>query len=158
MISVIKLEFAKSITLGHSIGAVLAESSFTAMVVQVAESVLSPEYQKWAAPVVGYLVRMAAMSFTWFLHRFMSAFHSAIRGGFLFTRNLRDYLVSMGHMQPTEYDIDEIGGYTIALLGLIFQFYCGFSLPFPLSAILFPFTCLEYFLGFFASTSTAVVT
>jgi hypothetical protein len=39
--------------------------------------------------------------------------------------------------------IDEIIGWTVAAVGIYFQIRLGFSLPFPLNVLLFPFSIAE---------------
>ncbi len=88
------------------------------------------------------------MSIAWTVQRILSAFHSALRGGLLFARNILSYLDEMKYLQikHEETYLDEIVGYSLALLGLYFQLAWGFGLPFPLNILLFPFTIAEYVL------------
>jgi hypothetical protein len=54
-----------------------------------------------------------AVSLAWFLQRVITAFHSAIRGGHIFSRNLLDYLSIMKIVviNKDETYLDEVVGY-----------------------------------------------
>lgn len=147
VVATLKLQFAKAITLGSAIGSVLEKPAHK-YVIPTLKKVLPEDYKKWAEPLVDYAVKSFSISLAWFVQRVLSAFHSAIRGGLLFSRNLMEYLSIMGyvHINPDESNLDEISGYALAALGLWFQLSAGFSLPFPLNVILFPFSLLEWFL------------
>jgi hypothetical protein len=84
----------------------------------------------------------------WTVQRVISALHSAMRGGLMLSRNLLQYLHEMNilHINAETSVLDEVAGYALAALGLYFQLSYGFSLPFPLNVLLFPFTLLEYLL------------
>lgn len=147
VIATLKLEFAKTITLGNSIGSVL-EPPAKEYALPLLEKVMPPEYRKWAWPLISYSIRSVAISIAWFVQRVISAFHSAIRGGLMFSRNIMKYLSDMNiyKINHEESMLDELVGYALAALGLWFQLSMGFAVPFPLNIILFPFTLLEYFL------------
>jgi hypothetical protein len=82
------------------------------------------------------------------VQRILSAFHSAIRGGLMFARNILEYLSVMKivEINHEETMLDEAVGYGLALVGLYFQLAFGFGLPFPLNILLFPFRIAEYLL------------
>jgi len=88
------------------------------------------------------------VSIAWTVQRILSAFHSAMRGGIVFARNIMAYLAEMNYVSINHEEtyLDEIVGYSLAALGLWFQLAFGFGLPFPLNVILFPFTIAEYLL------------
>ena len=106
------------------------------------------DYKKWAKPVVHYAIKSFAISIAWTVQRVISAFHSAIRGGLMFTRNIIEYLREMKFMDINHEDtyLDEVIGYGIAALGFLVQVFYGFALPLPLSILLLPFTIAEYVL------------
>ena len=88
------------------------------------------------------------VSIAWSVQRILSAFHSAMRGGIIFSRNILEYLSKMNyiHINHEETMLDEAVGYGLALVGLYFQLAYGFGLPFPLNILLLPFRMAEYFL------------
>jgi len=145
VLAALKLRFAKTIALGNSL-AHMVEEPVTTYFLPGLEAVFPPEYKKWARPLVCYSIKACAVSIAWTVQRVISAFHSAMKGGLLFSRNLMRYASEMKivHIDPDTTWLDEIAGYTLAALGLYFQLSFGFSLPFPLNILLFPFTLMEY--------------
>ena len=81
--------------------------------------------------------------------------HKAMRGGLMFSRNILSYLDQMNYIHIDHEDtiIDEIVGYAFAFLGVWFQLSLGFSIPFPLNIVLFPFTIMEYTLMWIVNTT-----
>lgn len=112
------------------------------------QNCLPDEYKKWAEPVLSYSIKSAAISVAWTLQRIISAFHSAMKGGLMFSRNVMEYLCEMKIVTINHEDtvIDEIVGYSLTFIGVFFQLRYGFSLPFPLNVLLFPVSLVEYFL------------
>jgi len=55
----------------------------------------------------------------------------------------------MGYIKIDDHEtyLDEIVGFVVAALGLIFQLYYGFRVPFPFNVLLFPINIAEYFLS-----------
>lgn len=147
VISTLKLQFAKTITLGVCIGE-MVEKPAIQFVLPFLEAVLPPDYKKWAGPVMSYTIRGFAVSIAWTIQRVISAFHSAMRGGLMFSRNIIEYMSIMGHIHIDHEKtyLDEILGYGLAFLGLWFQLSMGFHIPFPLNILLLPFTIAEYLL------------
>lgn len=148
VLATLKIQFAKAITLGNAIGDAL-EPPAEMLLVPPLKMILPEDYKKWAQPLVQYTVHSIAISIAWFLQRIISAFHSAIRGGTMCSRNLLHYLGKRGVIPEINHEdtyLDEIVGAILAALGLFFQLSFGFQLPFPLNVILFPFTMVEWFL------------
>lgn len=129
---------------GNSI-AVTIEEPVDRYVLPRLEGLMPEDYKKWAKPVVSYTIKSLAISIAWTVQRVISAFHSAIRGGLMFSRNILLYASEMKYMDINHEDtyIDEIVGGAIAVLGFLWQMRNGFNLPFPLNVLLFPFTVLE---------------
>jgi hypothetical protein len=98
IVATLKLEFAKSITLGNSISTMVFEGPAKTYVVPALEVTMPPDYKKWAAPLVQYSVKSAAISLAWFIQRVISAVHAALRGSKMCAENLLDYLTTMGFL------------------------------------------------------------
>ena len=147
VVATLKLEFARCITLGSALGQIL-QKPCDAFVQPVIEGLLPPDYKRWASPVLSGIIKSATITFAWFLQRIISAFHSAMRGGTMFSRNVLEYLDRMNyvHLRSEDTHADEIAGYAVAALGLWFQLSSGFTLPFPLNVLLLPFTLAEWWL------------
>ncbi len=153
IIATLKLEFAKTITLGNSIYNTL-EPPLKRYVLPKFELLFPVEYRKWAYPILSSVLRSFVISWAWFLQRIISAFHSAMKGGLMFSRNLLEYLSKMNiiHINHEDTYLDEIIGGVLALLGLWFQLSFRFALPFPLNILLFPFSLAEWFLMWMVNT------
>jgi hypothetical protein len=147
VVATLKLQFARTITLGNSIGEQL-EVPAKQYVLPVVVKLLPEEHRKWAWPLISYGIRSIAISVAWFIQRVVSSFHSALRGGIMFSRNILHYLDAMNiiKINHEETYLDEAIGYGLAALGLFFQLSLGFAVPFPLNILLFPVTMVEYFL------------
>jgi len=147
VVATLKLEFAKTITLGHSIATTVEEPVHKYLLPYVIKLVPA-EYHKWAKVVISYTIKSIAISIAWSLQRLVSSFHSAIRGGLMCSRNILVYCSKMGYANINHEDtyIDEIVGFALAIAGLFFQLRFGFGLPFPLNILLFPFSIAEYLL------------
>jgi len=153
VVATLKMQFAKTITLGNAIGHAM-EVPAHQYVLPVFEKFFPPEYKKWAWPLISYSIRSFSISVAWFVQRMISAFHSALRGGLMCSRNIMEYLTQMKiyEINHEESILDEIVGYALAALGLWFQLRLGFSVPFPLNVVLFPVTIVEYMLMWFISS------
>jgi len=147
VIATLKLQFAKSITLGQAIGSVVEKPALK-YGVPIVENLLPNEYKRWAGPIISYPIKSAAISLAWLIQRTISAFHSAVRGGNMFGKNIIEYLNKMDYIKLDAKDtiLDEVLGYAFAALGLYFQLSYGFSLPWFLAIPLFPFSIIETYL------------
>jgi len=139
VIATLKLQFAKAVTLGASIGETLQKPALQYLK-EPFEKILPPDFKQWAEPVIIYTVKAWCISIAWTLQRIVSAFHSALRGGVMVSRNVLDYMSVMGyyHVDHSTSQMDEIAGYVLAAAGFWFQLSWGFRLPFLLSILLFP--------------------
>lgn len=102
IIATLKLQFAKSITLGSSISEIVLEGPAKKYIVPAVEACMPPDYQKWALPLITYTVKSFAISLAWFLQKIVSAIHSSLRGGNMCADNVLDYLTTMGHMKSAQ--------------------------------------------------------
>jgi len=147
VVATLKVQFVKAIALGAAIAEILNVPA-SRFIVPALEIILPADYKRWAGPVVSYAVKSIAVSIAWTLARVISAFHSALKGGVMATRNILDYVDQMGFYKINHEDtyMDEIAGYVLAALGLWFQLSFAFQLPLLMSVLLFPFTIAEWLL------------
>lgn len=145
VIATLKLQFAMAITLGTSIADTMQKPALKYLSVPL-QKLLTADYERWAEPIIVYMVKCMAISVAWTLQRMLSAFHSAIRGGQMVTRNLMEYLSEMNilHINHKETNLDETLGYGLAVIGFVVQLSWGFKLPFLLSILLLPVSMAEY--------------
>jgi len=146
VIGVLKLEFAKTVTLGDVIGSTLYQRA--RHYEPVIAGMVPQEYQKWVPTGTRWACKAVAISVAWFLQRIISAFHAAIRGGMMFSAYLVDYLHENGYLKQESKDtyVDEAIGWSVAALGFFTQLCCGFHLPFLLWLVLWPLQLVEAFI------------
>ena len=117
------------------------------------------EYKKWVTPGVKYACKLFGVSIAWSLQMTISAFHSASRGAQLFARGSLAYAVRHKYLSPSA--IDEKGKvfnfFIVGLgcLGFWWQFWNGFSLPFPLNVLLFPLGWVEWYIRWTITSNSA---
>jgi len=144
VIAVLKIEFARTITLGNAIGDKLygpAEHFLQPIVI----SVCPEEYKQWVPWFIKYTCKVIAVTIAWWIQRILSAVHSCVTGGLMFGRELVHYLHDKGHIQFDADDsfLDEAAGFAIGAFGLLVQFYFRFSVPFPLNILFLPLSMVE---------------
>ena len=149
------MQFCKAVTLGSALGE-MALKPVLKYVLPRLEAALPEEYKKWARPALVYSVKCVAVSFAWLVQRVISAFHSAVRGGHMLAQNMLEYL---DHMDYYKVDVnvtqmDEILGYGLGALGLLYQLSSGFGMPFLLRMVMWPFSFLEWWLVWLLNIST----
>lgn len=154
VLAVLKIQFAKTVTLGSTIGEKLY-GVVQNFVEPGIEKVTPEEYKKWVPVCLQWFCKIVAISIAWWIQRVISAFHSAIRGGLIFGRELVNYLNEKGYVKWKDEDtyMDEAVGWGVAALGLMFQWTFRFSMPFPLNILLLPVTLLETFIIWSVSAS-----
>ena len=97
------------------------------------------------------IAKAIGMSIAWYIAAIRAAFASALKGGLMMSRALYQELIErkidLGGLIPMDHsksNIDELMSYGFAFLGFYFQYKCGFTVPFPLSLLLFPVNIAEY--------------
>lgn len=148
VLATLKIKFAKTVTLGVAIGEKLygpAEHYVQPIVVKLVEE----EYQQWVPVVLKWICKAIAVSIAWWIQRVISAFHSCIKGGLIFGRELVHFMHEKGYVKFDIDDtyIDEGIGWGIAVIGLLTQFYFGFGVPFPLNIFFLPLNFVEAFIA-----------
>lgn len=147
VIAVLKVEFAKVISLGNMIGqSFIKPASY--ILIPALGYVISAKYQKWIPAIIDFICKSIAISIAWFIQRVISSVQSAIRGGLLFSRRLLKFLKEKGYFTSYNEDdyFDEALGWFVAVIGIYFQISVGFGLPFPLNILLFPLNIIENYI------------
>jgi len=153
VIAILKIKFAKTVTLGERIGEQVYRLACKAE--PGIQEVVPEEYRKWVPMGMRWTCKLIAMTIAWWIERVISAFHSAIRGGHLFGKYLVEFLHEKGYLNftPEQAYLDEVIGWALAVVGLLFQFSLGFSLSFPLNLFLWPLQLVESFIIWSVSMS-----
>eukprot|EP00615_Pteridomonas_danica_P010677 CAMPEP_0114340218 /NCGR_PEP_ID=MMETSP0101-20121206/8236_1 /TAXON_ID=38822 ORGANISM="Pteridomonas danica, Strain PT" /NCGR_SAMPLE_ID=MMETSP0101 /ASSEMBLY_ACC=CAM_ASM_000211 /LENGTH=351 /DNA_ID=CAMNT_0001473419 /DNA_START=61 /DNA_END=1116 /DNA_ORIENTATION=- len=147
IIASLKLTFARALSLGASLGATI-NKPVKRNLTPILEASIDKQYHRWIEPGINYTCKMLAMSFAFWLQRIISAIHSAIKGGQMFTTNTCRYLnkYKMIDFDPDQSNLDEQVGYAIGIIGIYYQMFYG--TPIILSLVLMPLTLCEWALKF----------
>jgi hypothetical protein len=177
VLAVLKIEFAKAITLGATIGSILASYLDRHIKGPIAEVIdelepstqTSEKYKMWISPGIRYICQAIGIFVAFWIQRIISAFHAAIRGGEIFTAGMLGYLITFPAFK-TYLDVDGDGkpdiepgskafvfmALAMATLGFLFQLSHGFtnsSLFFPLNLVFLPLTIAETSLTWFVASN-----
>jgi len=158
VVAVLKLEFAKTIALGAAIGEMIKKPA-SQFARPVLEHVMPDDYHPWIEVLINTVCKSFAISVAWTIQRVISAAHSAIRGGLLFTRGIMSwaekngyaekYLKMLGGFISLNHEdtyVDEVLGWGSAALGFYTQFMFRFSLPWVFSWLLWPASIAEWYI------------
>lgn len=151
-ICVVQFKFAKTITLGNSIGEFLY-ITVDGTTRPIFEYFLA-DYAKWVSLAIKYFCKAAGSSIAWLAQFYASLVHCAITGSLTFSRAAIAFCNDRGwtNIDTDESWIDEIAGWILALVSLILQVVYGTNLIFPFNIILIPFRAVESFLKISASS------
>jgi len=143
----LKVQFARTVTLGASIGEMLTKVSLV-FAAPIVEPFVPREHRKWVPIIIQWICKAIGVSLAWWVQRIQSGFHSAIRGGKMFGESLVNTLHKRGLLQssPEETYIDEIVGWILAAIGFLWQLKYGFALPFVFRLFLFPLEIVEWYI------------
>eukprot|EP00959_Pyramimonas_sp_CCMP1952_P383917 8045828-Pyramimonas_sp.AAC.1 len=144
VVAALKIKFAKAAMLSVAV-ANMAKKPIDKYVCPAFSIIVAPEYKQWVPIGIDYSVKLMAVTFAWWIQRVVSAIHSAIRGGRMFSTSLFLYLNEAGiiPLDPTTTKADEIVGWVLAAIGLYVQVSLGFSLLFPLNFLFLPLTFMN---------------
>lgn len=156
VLAVLKIQFAKTMTLGEIIG----EKIYG--VVSRAEPHLldlcDDNYDKWIPCLLRWACKAVAMTIAWWIQRIISSFHSAIRGGFMCSKYLVEFLKDRNIINLEEKCggyADDVVSWGVAFAGLLFQFTFRFGVPFPLNLVTWPLNIVEAFIVWSVAGSSA---
>ena len=159
--SVLRLEFAKTVTLGVAI-AEMAEPILLRVTLPFATHVVPKPYHHWLPLLVKSSAKAIGVGLAWRLQVVVSAVHLAMRGGLLFSRSMMAYARGRGGaakkakkasddgaaIASATAAVVEVGGYAVAAAGFWFQLDNSFGVPFPLNVFLFPLTLVEWYIRY----------
>jgi hypothetical protein len=145
--AVLRVDFAKTIALATTIGEEMRKPA-ALVIVPIASTALPKEYHQWIAPVINMVCKSVAISIAWFIQRIISSVQTAVRGGLLFSRSILKFFNDKGYIQFNDQEtyLDEIIGWSLAVIGVYFQIHDLYSVPFPLNLILWPVDLFENYL------------
>lgn len=147
VLAVLKIQFARTMTLGEMIG-----DKIYGVVSRIEPQLLDlcdDAYDKWIPCILRWASKAVAMTLAWWIQRIISSLHSAIRGGFMCSKYLVEFLKEKNIVNLEEKlggYADEAVGWGVALAGLLFQFTFRFGVPFPLNLLTWPLNIVEAFI------------
>mmetsp|Transcript_56069 Transcript_56069/g.133060 ORF Transcript_56069/g.133060 Transcript_56069/m.133060 type:complete len:342 (+) Transcript_56069:23-1048(+) len=152
IVATLRFKFAAAVTLGSSIGEMFHQG-VDHMVHPMLERAVPREYHKWIAPATKVACRVVAVSLALLLQRVVSAFHSSIRGAYIFVISAQKAAVKLGYLRAVILEEDS-PGFSVAVagvagLGFLNQVVYGFGLPFPFYILFFPVYVVEWLLSTF---------
>ena len=155
-VMVVQFEFAKTVTLGASLGDFM-EKSLDILLDPMLEKILPKEYMAWVDLLEKYICRTIGVFIAWTIQFYNSLLHCAVAGSLIFSRALLPFLnqrdiIHVENMEDTY--LDEIIGWTLAFFSIIIQAAFHFKLLFPFNVVLSPVLLVEWSLRLCASDET----
>lgn len=142
VLAVLKLQYARTIALAHSIG-----ENLRAPVAKIfAPAILHltpPEYRQWISPSINFACKLVAMLAAWRIRRTISSVQSGVKGGLIFSRAFHAFLQEKKLMQLQDDDTVDFIGWSVAAAGIYHQLVRGGGAPFLLAPILWPLGITE---------------
>jgi len=151
VLAVLKMQFARTIALGASIGDILLKYGSKRLREPLLELV-PKEYHKWIDTFLGYVFKFSGVFIAWWFVRFTAALHAAMRGANIFLEALIVYAKKYNFEIPGDGAFNEALSGALVAFGFYWQFSYGFDLPWFLDLLLWPVTLFEYALTFIVSS------
>jgi hypothetical protein len=146
--TVLKVQFAMVVSLALSIGDNMRKPAMF-FFLPILNAVVPQAYAKWNPIVINYACKVFACSIAWVLQTIISSVQSGIKGGLIVARSALRIAVQRGFLasfDENESYLDEVIGWSLALLGVYIQLSNWFTLPFPFNILLLPLSINEWFL------------
>jgi len=155
-VMVVKFEFAKTVTLGASLGDFM-EKSLDILLDPLLMQILPKDYMPWIDLLEKYVCRAIGVAIAWSIQFYNSLLHCAVAGSLIFSRALIPFLnqrdiIHVDNLEDTY--LDEIIGWCLAVVSIFLQASFGFKLLFPFNVVLSPVLGVEWTLRLFASDDT----
>jgi len=155
-VMVVQFEFAKTVTLGASLGDFM-EKSLDILLDPILEKMLPEGYMAWVDLLEKYVCRSIGVFIAWTIQFYNSLLHCAVAGSLIFSRALVPFLnqrdiIHVENLEDTY--LDEIIGWALAVVSIFIQAAFGFKLLFPFNVILSPVLGVEWTLRLCASDDT----
>lgn len=152
-VMVVQFEFAKTVTLGASLGDFM-ERSVRIVLDPILDMTLPEEYHGWIELLCTYICRSIGVFIAWTIQFYNSLLHCAVAGSLIFSRALITYLDNRDGKQDIDMEetyLDEIIGWCLAAFSIFVQYLFGFRLLFPFNVVLSPLLAVEWALRLCAS-------
>lgn len=130
IIGVLKMDIAKTIILGSSIGDIINVPYLIPLTMRALN--IPEHYKDWTTLGLQTFIKSIVLMLVWFVHPIIFALHSALFGAMLCSNHLLSVLVTyLKKTWKAAARLDssvshELAGYTLAMIGLYFQLYGSF--------------------------------
>mmetsp|Transcript_9917 Transcript_9917/g.11346 ORF Transcript_9917/g.11346 Transcript_9917/m.11346 type:complete len:350 (-) Transcript_9917:400-1449(-) len=150
VIATLRLQFARTISLGASLGEQIGKPYVKYAIPQIKE--YTPEdFHKWLEPVGLYVWRLVGIFIAFQVQRIISTVHTGVKGARLFVEGLTELAERNGYGYLTEGYFDEALAVILAVMGIYLQLFAWGGLPLPVKLAFFPAFLVEKILGLFVS-------
>ena len=128
VLTTLRLQFARTITLGASIGEVV-NRPVARYLAPAVEHFVEADLKKWVPVFLEWVCRFVGVTLAFYAQRVLAAVQSSLRGGLMCGRHALAALRDQERIPRTKHDdnLDTLAGYTLAGLGLSFQLYWGYA-------------------------------
>jgi len=147
----VKLQFARTIALGVSIGNYLNRPVMRYLVPLI-EAFTDKTYHKWYPAVAAYICRMIGASLAFQIQRILSTVSTAVRGGHMLIDGFADFCETRGLTYLSEGYIDDILAWALVGVGIYSQIFLFTYLPFIIKLLFFPAFITEWLLTTLVTT------
>lgn len=148
----LRLQFARTISLGASIGDQIGKPYVKHAVPQI-EAQVDPDLHKWLEPVGLYICRALGVFIAFQVQRIISTVHTGIKGAKVFVEGLTELAERNGYGYLTAGYFDEALAVVLGVMGIYLQLFAWSTMPFPVKIAFFPAFFLERILGMFVSVA-----
>jgi len=153
----LQVKFARTFSLGASIGDVLAKTTLKFVVPPLKEMV-PEEFHKWIPPVSQYICRFIGISIAFSVNRILSTVHTAIRGARLATDGFTKWCEARNLHYLSDGYLDDAFAFLLAGIGVFGQLFVWNRLPLLIKLLLFPATFTEWVLSMLVSMQVSLGT
>lgn len=150
VLATLRLRFARTISLGASIGDQLTQL-YEKFVQPNLEQVVDQNYHKWLGPAGNYFSRFVGVMVAFRIQIILTTVHTSVKGGRLLSLGLTKLAEKNGHGYLTEGYLDEALSAILAVMGIIIQLFMWTSVPIAIRLLLFPLFFVEGLLSIFVS-------
>ena len=162
VLATLSLQFAQIAALALGMAATV-KPIVTRLIEPILVHTLDEKLQHWIGSIINVTLNLLALWVAWTLVAVVASVYSGLRGGRMFADALFGLVKDFGVVEripeacrdtirpwldPDTSLIDEGVMYLLAFAGIYSQIFSGFSIIFPLNLVLFPLTCVEWFLRF----------
>lgn len=150
MLATVKLQFARTISLGVSLGEAVSKP-VTEYVTPYAQNYVPQQYHQWIGGAISYAFKLVAMWLAMYQQRVISAFNAAVRGASLFTSTLSQYATIYGYAHLADEQKMKYLGYVLVSYGVYSQVTSAFRLGLVFGFLLSPVVAVESIINYFVA-------